>query len=312
MFDFVVNPAGASGRTGRIWKQAEEILQKKNTEYRVHYSSPEKGIGEIVRELTSQGKDISLVIVGGDGSMNEAVNGIADFSRTRVGFIPCGSGNDLARSLGISGEPERCLETILRNTVIRSLDVGEVKLYNCVGHEGDLPVVRRFNNGAGIGFDAQVCVEAEESNSKNVMNKLKLGKLVYIATALRVIFNAPRTGASITVDGVTKRYESLLMAVAMNEPYEGGGFKFGPDAEPTDALLDLCIADQLSGLDFFRIFPSAYNGNHVRYNGVYISRAARAEIRLDQPMWVQADGEIVGMTTHMEVSVLPRTLYMLI
>lgn len=310
MFDFVVNPAGASGKTGRVWKKAETILQEKGVSYRAHFSSAEKGIEEIVRELTSKGEDITLVIAGGDGTMNQAVNGIEDFFRTKVGFISCGSGNDLARSLGISEDIHRNIDTILRNTVIRTLDVGEVKLYGVSGE--DRVLVRKFNNGAGIGFDAQVCQEAEESRAKNAMNKMKLGNLIYIATALKVIFSAPRTAARITVDGQTKKYSSLLMAAVMNEPYQGGGFKFAPEAEPADGQLDLCVADHLSRFDFFRVFPSAYEGNHIRFNGVYTDRAKRAEIRLEKPMWVQTDGEVIGMTAHMEVTVLPRMLNLIV
>ncbi len=312
MFDFVINPAGASGHTGEVWKQTEEILKAGDVSYRVHFSSRETGVEEIVRELTSSGEDISLVIVGGDGTMNQAVNGIADFSRTKVGFIPCGSGNDLARSLGLSDDIKRNVETILRNTVIRNLDVGEAKLFGCTGYPQGETVVRRFNNGAGIGFDAQVCEEADISKAKDFLNKLKLGKLVYITTALKTIFNAPRIEAEITTDGEVKKFNALLMASVMNEPYQGGGFKFAPDAEPTDALTDICIVNNVSRSDFFRIFPSAYNGNHIRYNGVYIYRAARVSVKLAKPMWVQTDGEVVGMTSHMEVTVLPRTLNMLV
>ena len=208
MFDFVINPAGASGHTGEVWKQTEEILKAGDVSYRVHFSSRETGVEEIVRELTSSGEDISLVIVGGDGTMNQAVNGIADFSRTKVGFIPCGSGNDLARSLGLSDDIKRNVETILRNTVIRNLDVGEAKLFGCTGYPQGETVVRRFNNGAGIGFDAQVCEEADISKAKDFLNKLKLGKLVYITTALKTIFNAPRIEAEITTDGEVKKFNA--------------------------------------------------------------------------------------------------------
>ena len=78
--------------------------------------------------------------------------------------------------------------------------------------------------GAGIGFDAQVCEEADISKAKDFLNKLKLGKLVYITTALKTIFNAPRIEAEITTDGEVKKFNALLMASVMNEPYQGGGF----------------------------------------------------------------------------------------
>ncbi len=98
-FHIIVNPAGASGRTGRTWERLEPIFEESGQSYEVHFSSAEKGIGEICHELEQQEKEPAIVIVGGDGSVNEAINGLEHPGSVLFGHIPAGSGNDLTRDM---------------------------------------------------------------------------------------------------------------------------------------------------------------------------------------------------------------------
>lgn len=316
MFHIIVNPAGASGMTLKKWHQAEEIFQKLHADYKVHLSSVEFGIERIVRDLTSGGTDTDIVIAGGDGSLNEAVNGIMDFSRTRIGLIPCGSGNDLARALEFPQDLETVVHTIAEGKTVRRNDVGILTYHNRYDRNGVLlseePYERKFNISAGIGFDAAICADAEHSDMKKILNKVKMGKLIYIFTALHTIFNTPRTKAQIITPEGTREYSELLLAVVMNLCYEGGGFRFAPDAKGSDGILNLCAADHLSQFDFFRIFPYAYSGNHVKFNGVYISEETKVRIRTEIPLWVHTDGEIRYMSSDISADLLPGALQMLI
>ncbi|MBR4163566.1 MAG: YegS/Rv2252/BmrU family lipid kinase [Solobacterium sp.] len=315
MFEIIVNPAGASGKTLKTWKTAEQIIRKYTKAYNVHYSSENYGIAQIVRDLTGRQKDTDIIVFGGDGSMNEAINGIQDFERTRIGFISCGSGNDLYRSLEIHESLEQRLQIILQKNTVRELDVGELTYYNCYDADGMIvkatPYTRRFNISCGIGFDAAVCANAA-SDWKKVLNKLHLGQLIYIATAVNTIIQTKRVPARITSDGVTREFPKLLFAVVMNQPFEGGGFKFAPEAKGDDRKLDLCVADGLTQFDFFRMFPFAYSGNHIQFHGVYISRAEKTEIETDIPLWVHTDGEIEYMSDHISMKLLDQKLRMLI
>ncbi len=315
MLEIIVNPAGASGITLKTWKTAEKIIRKYTNEYNVHYSTANYGITDIVRDLSGRGRECDIVLFGGDGTMNEAVNGIQDFDKTRIGFISCGSGNDLYRSLEIQGTLEQRLMILLQKKTVRQLDIGELTYYNCYDGEGLLvktePYVRRYNISCGIGFDAAVCAEAE-TDWKRVLNKMHLGKLIYISTAVNTIIHTKRVPAKITCDGVTVAYPNLLFAVLMNQPYEGGGFKFAPEAKGDDRKLDLCVADGLTQFDFFRMFPFAYSGNHTGFHGVYISRAEKAEIETDIPLWVHTDGEVEYMSSHVSMKLLDQKLQMLI
>ena len=131
MFDVVINPAAASGRVKKVWlRTIEPIFQAANVDYNVHFSTLEYNIPEIMRDLTSTHEKRNIIVVGGDGTMNLAVNGIVDFENTRIGYIPCGSANDLAKGLHISDNLETCTKQILQGKVHRCMDVGEVVYLN--------------------------------------------------------------------------------------------------------------------------------------------------------------------------------------
>lgn len=317
MPEIVINPAGASGRTLKVWKKIEPMFQESGIPYQVHYSTLDHGITDIVKELTSTQTDRDIVIVGGDGTMNQAVNGIRDFQHTRIGFISCGSGNDLARGLKLSKDPEENVRTILKGNTFRTIDVGETVYLNRM-HElvkerasSDGYVHRRFNISSGIGFDAAICQKAQIAPAKKTLNQIHLGKLIYLGVAIEIIATTKRTAAWITTDGHTEKYDQLLFTVAMNEPYEGGGFMFCPHADDHDSQLDLCIGNEISKFDFYRIFPYAYKGNHLKFKGVYEKRGHVIDIRTEEPKWVHTDGEVTCMSSHIRIDLLSEKMKML-
>lgn len=317
MFHVIVNPAGAGGKTMKTWLKAEKIMREKGMDYDVHYSSLKHNINDIVYELTSKDEDTDLILFGGDGTMNLAVNAIADFEHTRLGFIPCGSGNDLAKALRIPADIERCLDTIAKGEISRTLDVGETVCHKLYDKNRkliqDTDTVRRFNISSGIGFDAEICANVESKDTKKILNRVQLGKLSYITEAVKVIFAARRADCTIILDQQeTLHFEKLLFTAAMNTAYEGGGFMFGPGADPSDGQFDLCAADHLSRFDFFRMFPYAYTGSHLKFEGVTMRKAKQAHIKTDQPFWVHTDGEVLGMSDDIIFRISDQKLRLLI
>ena len=335
MYHIVVNPASSSGHGKSQWDKIEPLFKKGGARYKIHYSSPYRPVEQICSELTSSGQDTDIVIIGGDGTMNAAVNGIRDFDHTRVGYIQTGSGNDLIHGLGLSKRDRKgAVEKILRGEVVRRCDIGRVTYHNRsslidpfthkVTEEEDVKAYggesgaqaepfRLFNISAGIGFDAAVCRQSDASSFKNVLNQVHMGKLIYISEAVHMILTSPMVELKVTdSSGKETDYEKSLFAVAMNTGYEGGGFKFCPNADNTDGLLDLCAASGVTRADFFRIFPTAYNGNHLKFDGVYADRSASWRIRSEIPLWVHTDGEVYCKSSDITIDFLPQKLRLLI
>ena len=330
MYHIIVNPGSSGGRGLKNWQRIEPCFLSSGEPYTVYYSDEAHTIRDLAASITETEETVKLVILGGDGSVNEAVNGIRDFDRVLLGFIPTGSGNDLGRSLGLPRLEKDLVDRILEGKERRSCDIGEVLFYNSsenldpVTHqpvEGCQALApcrerRLFNISAGIGFEAECCAVAQRSPAKPVLNTLGLGRLIYIYAAIRSILKSPMVPMRIVFESDkgrrTVRFRRSLLAVAMNQPYEGGGFLFGPHASATDDLLDVCMAGDLNRLRFFYIFPTAYTGAHLKFKGVSEKRAHTIHIESKVPLWVHTDGEVTCKSSKITIRPMGKRLRLLV
>lgn len=313
MYYFIVNPASKTGLGEKYWQRVRPILDERKIEYKSIFSKRVGHVEEIVKKLTSQTqKDkVHIVVLGGDGTVNEAVQGIEDFDKVVMSYIPTGSSNDLARDMGISRNPEEALEAILKAEKERFMDMGLVHYDKAFinGREAEIPD-RRFMVGCGMGFDAAVCEEVAKSKLKNILNKLKLGKLTYLGIALKQLIQSEMIHGKVILDDTKEiPVKRMYFTVAMVHHYEGGGFKFCPDALDDDGLLDFCVASDASKLKVLRIIPTAFDGKHVRFKEIQMFRAKKATIEADKPMWVQTDGEVKTQASQITVSDLGKKVH---
>ena len=179
MYHFIVNPNARSGLGQKVWKDLDIILRTRNIEYEVHFTKYQKHATAITQKITSDGEEHIVVALGGDGTVNEVVNGIVDFDKTILGYIAIGSSNDFARGLKLPTEPEKALETILTCPHLHPMNVGELRYKD---------KLRRFAVSSGLGFDADIVHESVVSPVKYILNKMKLGKLTYVLVAIHRLF----------------------------------------------------------------------------------------------------------------------------
>lgn len=313
MYHFIVNPTSKTGVGEKYWQRVQKVLDEKKIKYKVIFSKRTGHVEQIVRKLTSESKKdkIHLIILGGDGTVNEAIQGIEDFKKVVISYIPTGSSNDLARDMGISRNPEEALEAVLKAEKERYMDMGLVHYDQAFleGKEVEIPD-RRFMVGCGMGFDAAVCEESMRSRFKNTLNKFKLGKLTYLGIALKQLIQSEMIDGRIILDDKEEiPIKRMYFTVAMVHHYEGGGFKFCPDAKDDDGLLDFCVAADASKLRVLRIIPTAFDGKHVRFKEIKMFRGKKATIEAEKPMWVQTDGEVKAQAKRITVSDLGEKVH---
>lgn len=283
---FIVNPASKTGRGIEIWREVEKVLKSSEIEYEVFYTKRIGHATEFARELTRGEGEHIIVALGGDGTVNEVVNGIARLSDTILGYIPTGSGNDLAGGLDLPTDPVESIEHILENKSHLQMNVGVVET------EGER---RRFAVSCGMGWDAAITHEVAVSKLKKLLNKMKLGKLSYVAIALKQIFAFKTQSMEIQIDGkAPMRFEKNFFSAVMNSPYEGGRVKMCPAASWSDDLLDVCIVDSVPKLKLLFVLPLAYRGWHRFIKGVHIKRGEKIALKADRPLPVHVDGENFG------------------
>ncbi len=307
MYHFIINPASRSGQGAKYWGKIENYLKQHQVTYTAHISTHSGHVAELMRELTKDLTDSSdrlkVVVLGGDGTVNEALQGIMRFDKLILGYIPTGSSNDLARDLGISKDPIKSLKRILDAPAIHCMDIGTIKYKNSLSGSEEW-LTRHFAVSCSIGYDAAICEEVMRSRLKRILNRIGLGKLVYLLIALKQLINAKSIDATLTLDGSGQviPIRSLLFLAGMNHRYEGGGFMFAPKASDNDGILDICCASDATALRVLRILPTAYKGNHLRFPEVDEHHITSYSVKTETPMWLHADGEPLIMTNHIKVS----------
>ena len=300
MYYFIVNPNSRSGMGEQLWHEIQPELEKNKIEYKVYFTKYQKHATKITQEITHEKKLRTIVVLGGDGTINEVINGIEHSGLVTLGYIPTGSSNDFARSYKLPVKPIKALSSILSPQCIRSMDLGELSY----GKKK-----RRFAVSSGIGFDAAICHEVSVSRMKYVLNRLKMGKLTYVVIALKQwLFMSP-SSVSITLNETeTHSFENCYFVTTMNHKYEGGGFKFSPNAKPDDGLLSICVIADISKLKMLLLLPTALLGKHTIFKGVYTYDCKSIKISSDRALPIHVDGEPILAQNEITLSCLPSKL----
>ncbi|WP_026510749.1 MULTISPECIES: diacylglycerol/lipid kinase family protein [unclassified Butyrivibrio] len=314
MFYCIVNPSARSGHGKNIYNLFEEKCKALGKPYKIFFTKGPGHALSVVKRITdnisvknnenkafasADNEPVNIVVMGGDGTINEVISGIQDFDNVRLGVVPLGSGNDFVRDLNFPKDPAVLINQILKGEVVRKLDIGNVHYDHMTKtlsrlHDERISEERRFDVSAGIGFDAAVCEEALSSSTKNKLNKFGLGKLTYGIIAIRQILHADQPSCDIeTDDGTHIHIDHLIFAAAMLHAYEGGGFKFAPDADPQDGYFDLIAGGDMSIRQIFKALPLAYFGKHYGQHGIHHVRAKEIKITTAIPLWVHTDGEVL-------------------
>ena len=311
MYHVIINPASRSGKGKRVWQELEAVLKEHHAQYTPHFTTRAGDAKRFVAQLTGADGDepVSLLVMGGDGTLNEALQGIRNLERTRFYSVTIGSGNDFARDFEEKGKSAKRLARLLEDPHEYHTDLGVVQYCMEDGKEQ----THYFAVSSGIGFDAAVCAEVNCSHWKPRLNRIGLGKLVYLVIALRNLMNIPHIPCKLTIEDengtetkITK--ESVIFAAAMNHKFEGGGFMFAPQADARDGLLDLCLVDNMPKMKILRVIPTAFKGKHVKYKEVHMHRCRMIHICAEQPMYLHADGEVPGKVKELTMTCMKQAL----
>jgi len=273
----IVNPTAGGGRAARIIGWLRERLTAR-PEARLEVTRRAGDAERWASDAAGAGHD-RVVAVGGDGTVQEVINGLVNGEQTAtLGIVPVGSGNDLARSLRLPRDPHACWTQAIGS---RERHIDLVRATDGDGR------TRWFSSAGGIGFDARV---AAAMSRKTGWQRSRLG---YLLTTIAELRRFENRRVSLTIDGRTEEREVLFVAIA-NGSYYGGGMRICPDATPDDGLLDLCIVGNLSRLQAVRELPNLYRGTHIGHPAVELARGRHIRIDGDAGTLVHLDGEPFG------------------
>lgn len=267
---FIVNPIAGKGRAKDFIREAEPKLIARGIPFKIAYTEgPGHATalaGQVDYHLYSK-----VISVGGDGTLNEVVNGL-DLEKGTLGIIPAGSGNDLIKSLDIPKDEHKALEVVLSGREKR-IDLGYINQ-------------RRFINVTGIGLDVEVLRETHG------LRKMFRGKIAYILGVFKALIHFKSIHVELEIDNQAYQKDIMLCAIG-NGRYIGGGMKILPEAKLDDGRMDICLVRKMPKLKLLFLFPKVFSGSHLDLPEVTFLRGKSLRIRSPQETWMNLDGELI-------------------
>jgi YegS/Rv2252/BmrU family lipid kinase len=236
-----------------------------------------------------------LVIVGGDGSVNEVVNGVVGAGSVELAVIPRGTGWDFVRTFDIPRDLDRAIDIALNGTV-REIDAGSVTYRTWAGDEAQ----SYFANVGSAGISGAIAQRANESSKK-------LGGKVSYYWATLAVFIRWQTGEMRVTVGDEARTGRMIDAMICNGRFLGGGMMMCPDARPNDGLFDVLLIGDVTKRDLAFVLPKTYKGKHLPHPRLELLRGRVVTVDADEPLPIELDGEQPG-TTPARFEVVPRAL----
>ena len=289
----LVNPASDNGATGRRWPQLASVAASRGLTGDTFFSERPGHLAELARAAADRGAE-RLVVVGGDGSVNEVANGIAQRD-VELAVIARGTGWDFARSQGIPRRIEDAVDAILNGTT-REIDLGRVHYRSWAGADE----TRWFANVASVGMSGAIAQRANETT------KALGGRMSYLLATLTVFARWKVGEVHVSVDDNVREGRMHDVIVA-NGRYLGGVMKICPEAEPDDGLFDVLLIGNLTKRDLMRTLPKTYRGTHLPHPKAEVLRGSTVSVDAPSPLPVELDGEQPG-TTPARFELVPRAL----
>jgi diacylglycerol kinase (ATP) len=300
----VLNPASANGATGRQEDKIAEEVQRWGLEPRLLRTEAAGHATALTREALRAGEEL-IVAVGGDGTVNEVVNGFADEqgqpleTNAALGVIERGTGCDFIRTYGI---PKKLPEAVrvLAEGRRRRIDVGRVSCRSADGAD----IVRLFANAGSCGLTGDVATRANGSSKR-------FGGTVAFLWATVSAFGAwKNVPFRVVLDG-QERHIVANNVICANGRQIGGGIRIAPNAEPDDGLFDVVVIGDVGKLALARNVHRMYLGTLEKDPRVEVLRAADVLVEPEQPLPVEVDGELPG-TTPVRFQIVPGLLDLLV
>jgi diacylglycerol kinase (ATP) len=281
---FIVNPAAGKGKAKEITPRIEKLCKDYNVKYEIKYTTkPHEAT--IIAKSGIEACYERIVAVGGDGTLNEVVNGIAG-SDVALGIIPAGSGNDFIKSITSS----KNIDEIILNSIHG--EIRQVDLAKCND--------RYFINVGSVGFDAEVAARA------SVTKKLLTGIFAYLAAAISILFTFKGMNIKTEIDGQLIEKRALLIAIA-NAKYYGGGILPAPKADIEDGFFDICFVEHVPKLRILYLLPKYIKGQHENIKEVHFYKSKKVKFISNKEISINVDGEIF-MDKQVTFEIIPKSI----
>lgn len=292
----LVNETAGNGRAKKILYQLVLLLINENIDFDIKKSTY---AGQTIKLAQEYGSNIHnegevLIVIGGDGSLNEALNGIKRSSNpeTPFAYLPAGTGNDFARAAKLSSDPKLLLLRLKKSLIPDKIDCGSFQI------DGHLNQLYYFANSFGIGFDACVNHLSNISELKKILNKLDKGKLVYGLNILFGLRKQDTFNVEIKSGHQQWYYQKAFLVTTTNHPYLGGGIPLLPSARIDNHKIDTVVVEKFGLNKLVKLFINLLkDGSHIHDPQFHYIEAEEITVTVNKKEFAQVDGEEVKLNS---------------
>jgi diacylglycerol kinase (ATP) len=293
---FLVNPASDNGITGKRWPSLANRAAHLGLEGETLFSERPGHLIELAERVARDGAEL-VVAVGGDGTLNEVVNGLVRAGGDpELATIPIGTGLDFVRTHKIPTQFEDAVR-VAREGTPRLVDVGRVSYRTWDGSEAE----RYLANVGSVGMSAAVARRA------NGMSKVMGGRATFFYALVRVFLEWKNTVVTVDLDAGQRREGLMHDVIVANGQYHGGAMWLAPEAQPDDGLFDVVVIGDVTKWDFVTTSPKIYRGTYLSHPKVELARSRAVTVDAHERLPIELDGEQVG-TTPARFEVVPTAL----
>ena len=270
MFNIILNPQSGEGKKQKLHRRALERFRQRKQDFRVFETEKAGQATLLANELCREGEG-DIVVVGGDGTLHEVLNGFTNFERCALGLIPCGTGNDFAAAAHIPLEPERAVDLLVDTEPVYTEFM-------------QMPSGVRGMNVIGTGIDVEILQRCRAS-------KVLRGKFQYIISLIISLFKFKNYAMKVRLNGKESEYDALIACVG-NGYRIGGGIPMCPSAKLGDGLLDFVVVDDVKRTRIPAAFIKLMKGKILEEKFTFSERCEHIEILPATPRTIQVDGEL--------------------
>lgn len=284
----IVAHTGSGGNHGQ--KSLDNItgyLDKINADYSVYISKYKSHTVELIKNIHNE--DAKLIIIGGDGTLNESINALKEVNSTQpIAYFPSGTGNDFCREIGITTDAKNFIDDLIELNIPTELEI--IKYENLNNKSIHYAV-----NSVGFGIDALVIYLSSISSSKSFFKKIGLGKLTYLSYIFGALKKHKNYNISLSdINGNNYEFKDSMLTLITNHPYFGGGIKIDPLSKSNNGELGVVVTENIRMIDFIKIITRVLSkGDHFeKYEKIKRLSTKKITLSTDTLQYMQADGEM--------------------
>lgn len=306
MYQFIVNPSAGTGRGYRIWKRLERQLENDGQEYRVFFTENQGDAAEIARALTADKDEPKIVVVvGGEGTYNEVLNGSSFKGMLTLGYVPAGFRNALSKGFQSYRKVNRQCSRILYPKYYELLDYGVI---TCGEEE---VFSRRFAGRCGIGLDAAICHNLLCSPITDQMSRFHLFKPFSLAIGFKQLSLAKPVKGYLILDGTKKVEFSHIYFLTFRVGKVKTKKRKGQEPAEGSRKLTVYVANSSRKRRMIPVLLNVLTGTRKKEPGVRIFECSEASLHLERPLPVCVDGESCMCQRDMEIRCIPKRIRMI-